>query len=475
MIVIEGNEKIHKTIDKELKRTWKKLSLKYRKVKGKILFAHLFTINHRYTPTNENDYPTEDANLFRSMLRTLDMLLERGWSLVDTHMPEEELNRFSRIVLREFTVLGKLRQLQLECNAFSVKRIEYSEEQGLSDATAKLIPAFHEWLQTPRLDKDWIDFTDESRNRAPQLLKAINQELQHRYNITLEVLDKFGRDISTEIKLRLEPVETKMASLILFRKQDLIQRLSALDNNIEVGTLIGELEYKSQNNWMRTPFVKLKDNSTQRMLYFPFTFAFYPTHVFAASWIYFISKTVRKTSAMGIMSEDWGRRFERYVREKLASHHPTLKVHPGTTKISRADSPDILDCIGKPNVEIDVIAQSDSKVYLISCKAQDQFYGSTMMERLLGNTADEFENKLKEDIENAGEIENYANCIQQSKEYLESEGFDNKVIIPILMTSDVRPLSLKSVREWSLDVRISKSLPNVQIIHSKEISERVLD
>lgn len=70
----------------------------------------------------------------------------------------------------------------------------------LSEAKAKLDPVFHEWLQTSRFDQDWLDFTDGKRNRAPQLLKAINQELRDRYNITLEVLEIFGRDISNEIK-----------------------------------------------------------------------------------------------------------------------------------------------------------------------------------------------------------------------------------------------------------------------------------
>ena len=111
MTVIEDKDEILEAIEKKLEQTWKQLSLKYRKVKGKILFAQLFTLNLRYSPSSGSVYPTEDPNWFRSMLKTLDYLLDHGWSVVDTHMTNEELNRFGRIILLEFSELGKLQQL----------------------------------------------------------------------------------------------------------------------------------------------------------------------------------------------------------------------------------------------------------------------------------------------------------------------------------------------------------------------------
>ncbi len=470
MIEIEGKDDILEIIEKKLEQTWKRLKLKYRKVKGKILFAQLFILNLRYIPSTGSEYPTEDPNWFRSVLKTLDTLLEHDWSLVDTHMTNEELSRFGRIVLQEFSELGKLRQLHLECRSFNIERLEFSEDQSISDATITLDIVFDEWLKTPHLDEEWLQYGDNSSTKASELLKEINQALQDRYNVTLEVLYRFERDITKEIENRLEPEGSKMASLIGFHEEHLIERLHELDSNVDVKKLVRDIEYKPRNNWMLTPFVRLKDNSNQMMVYFPIVFAFYPKNVFAASWMYHISKIERKSSALGIMSERWGRSFEVYVREKLTQHHPHLKLNQGRTKISRSDFPVTLDCIGKPSIEIDVVALSKSRAYLISCKALDQFSGPKMLQTLLGSTFDEFERKLMNDLEHAGEIEKYAECMQQSKEYIDSKGWGEREVVPILMTSDIRPLSLESARQWLVDVKIVNTPPELQIIQAKEIS-----
>lgn len=475
MTTIEGKNEILSFIEKKIEQTWKLLSLKYRKVKGKILFAHLFILNHKYTPSNTHDRPSEDPNWIRTMLRTLDELLRRGWTSVDLRMPQEEVTRFGRTDLLEFSELGKLQQLYSECRAFNVEKLEFSTDKGLSDATTILDSAFEDWLKIPYSDEEWIKYADDSTNRTQHLVNAINEELMNKYNVTLEVLHEFGGNVGKEIRIRLQPEETKWVSLIGFREEHLIDRLYSLDTNIDVKTLIKELEYKPGDNWMRTPFVRLKDNSTQDSFFFPITYAFYPTNVFAGSWIYHIPMITRKSSALGIMCNEWGKRFERYVRNKLSEHHPSLKISPGTTKIAKSDYPDMLDCVGKSNIEIDVIAQSETKVYLISCKALDQFYGSKLLRTLLGTTYDEFQRKLLDDIANAGEIEQYADCIRLSREYLISEGLEDKKTIPILMTSDVRPLSLESVREWSIDSKLVSTIPDIQIMQSKEISGKPFD
>ena len=186
--------------------------------------------------------------------------------------------------------------------------------------------------------------------------------------------------------------------------------------------------------------------------------------------MYHIPKEATKSSALGIMSDDWGKKFEKYVRNQLKKHHPHLNLNKGRTKIRKSDYPSILNCIGKPSIEIDIIAQSNSKVYLISCKALDQFSGPKMLQSLLGSTFEEFENKLRDDLENAGEIDKYAECIQGFREYAEAEGWGKREIIPVLITSDVRPLSLNSACQWLVDAKIANKVPNVRIIQAREIS-----
>lgn len=470
MTVIEGKEEILEAIEKKLDQIWKRLSLKYRKVKGKILFALLFTLNHRYLPSVEGEYPTEDPNWFRSVLKTLDAVLEKKWSVIDTHMTQKELSRFSRIVLREFSELGKLRQLKLECESFNIERLEYNEDQSLSDASLTLDAVFDEWLKLPFLDEIWFQYAYDSPSKAARVLQAINQELLKRYNIRLEVLYQFGTYINQDIRAKLEPQESKMFSLMGLFMEHFIQRFHSLDSKVDVRKLLPDIVYSPSSNWMLAPFVRLRDNSTQKMTYYPIVFAFYPHEVFSGAWMYHIPKEATKSSALGIMSDDWGKKFEKYVRNQLKKHHPHLNLNKGRTKIRKSDYPSILNCIGKPSIEIDSIAQSSSKVYLISCKALDQFSGPKMLQSLLGSTFEEFENKLRDDLENAGEIDKYAECIQGFREYAEAEGWGKREIIPVLITSDVRPLSLNSACQWLVDAKIANKVPNVRIIQAREIS-----
>jgi len=469
MTAIEGGNRILKFVLKELEHKWKILRRKYSNVKGKILYALLFILNHKYKPRVSSERYGEDLNWFRSMLRTLDVLLSREWNSIDLRMTQEEIDKYGTIVLSEFSNLGKLWDLYLECTAFKVERLVLEEGQSVFDAKMKIDSAFEDWLRTSLLDAEWFDYHDATSNRAKQLLKAINQELKKKHGVTLEFLNEFGKDIEKEIRIRLEPEETRMVSLIGFREEHLLARLRSSDKNVDVNALIDELEYKPDGSWIRTPFVRLKENSTQEIVYFPINSTFYPCNIFAGSWVYHIPKVVRKSSALGIMGDVWGVGFENYVRDKLHKCHPHLEIESGTTIITRSDFPDISDCVGKPKIEIDVIAHSEENVYLISCKALDQFYGPKMVRTLLSATFEEFEKNLREDIRMAGEIEGYAHCVRQSNKYLESMGYEGKEIVPILMTSDVRPLSLESVREWSVDVKIVNTLPDVQIIQAKKM------
>jgi len=131
-----------------------------------------------------------------------------------------------------------------------------------------------------------------------------------------------------------------------------------------------------------------------------------------------------------------------------------------------------LEKLGKREIEIDVIAQSSTKVYLISCKARDQFFGPEAIKDFLFPRYDDFQKNLEQDFEMAGEIEDYARCVRQSSTYLESRKFEGKEIVPILMTSDLRPLSLESVRSR---IGESRDAPGVRVIQAKRMDEFPFD
>jgi len=471
MVAIEGREEILNCIKKELKHKWKILELRYKRIRWKLLFALLFILNHKYEPIETGEQIGDDPNWFRPMLRTLDVLLSRKWNSIDLRMSQKEVTRYGRIVLLEFSELGKLWDLYLECKAFKVEKLVLEEGQGLADAKGKLDSAYEAWLKTNVSDADWMDYQLTPSSRTKQLLKAINQELKDNYGVTLEFLDKFGRSIEKEIRIRLEPEETKMVSLIGFGEAQLLARLRSLDKNVDVDEFLGELVYKPGGSWFRTPFIRLKDNSIKKALYFPLFSAFYPTNLFAGSWVYHIPQAAKRSSSLGIMGQEYGVRFENYVHEKLHKIHPHLKIEPRNVTINWSKFADTTDCFGKHIIEIDIIAHSKKKVYLISCKALDQFYSQKMVRTLIGHTFDEFKRNLGRDIKTAREIEDYAHCVRHSTDYLKSRGFMKKEIVPILVTSDLRPLNLESVREWSVEVRIVSAPPDVQIIQARKMDE----
>ena len=165
--------------------------------------------------------------------------------------------------------------------------------------------------------------------------------------------------------------------------------------------------------------------------------------------------------------------FEKYVRNRLLKYQPRLTVDPAHAVITPEEFPDIRRClgeIGKTRIEIDVIAYSDEKVYLISCKAPDLYRGPEMMRDLFFVAFEDFEDMIEWDLAAAGEIEDYARCVRESERYLSSRGLQGKQIIPILITSDLRPISLDSTRRLLGAGRI---IPDVSVIQAMNIPKTV--
>ena len=471
MTIIEGRDEILNFVLKELEQSWKILRLNYSKVKGKIIFAVIFLLNNKYNPKADSDIPDDNLSWTRTMIRTLDVLLKRGWNSVDLRLTDEELKKYTSIVLTKFSKLGKLWDLFLECKAFNVEKHVVEEGQCISDSTIRLDAGFGEWSES-RLDKEWFDYPSSSKKREKRLLEVLNKEMKKKYGVTLEFFYRMGLKIENGIRKELGQTGKGIAAISCIPEPQLLGFIHTLDPTLDEKVFISHLEYQDGGEWMRTPFVRLKDNSTHDSVYFLLTSAFYPFNYFAMSWWYSVPRTVKNSSALGIMGNEWGIDFEKYVRAKLRKcHQPHLKIHSGTTTIKRSDYPDILDCIGKPEIEIDVVASSDERVYLISCKTGDQFTGIKMIGTLLRATYHEFEQRLMKDIKDVDEIERIAYCIRRSRNYLESMGFENKEIVPVLMTSDVRPLSIDSVREWAIKVMIMNTLPNARIIQAMDIDE----
>jgi hypothetical protein len=128
--------------------------------------------------------------------------------------------------------------------------------------------------------------------------------------------------------------------------------------------------------------------------------------------------------------------------------------------------------IGKPEIEIDVIAHTTKKLYLISCKSAGSYAGPDMLKNLAFLEFNDLETQADQDFDMAGEIESYAKCVKQSFMFLKSKGFEDLEVVPMLITATFRPLSLESVQNLYSDYRI---IPSVRIIQALRLSDVQFD
>jgi len=340
MIVIEGRGKIQAFFQKELDCEWKRLERKYRRVRWKILFALLATINYRFPSI-------ADANLylFNQYLRTLDEILNRGWSMIDLKMKQEEVNRYLDLVSSEFLALGLLRIRLMECKAFKVDRIVFEENQSIFEIDLKPDSAFMDWRREYRLDERWIDFYYEESRKNAKIAKHVRRELKTYFGVTHELLYFFNQFMNRRIEGNLRLQKRTGSPFVCFSAEQLLAilrtelpPLGRLDLR-QAEEFLKELEYAPRKSWNHSPLVKLRHN--RDIVFVPIFPAFYPSNTFSGSWVYHIAKVARNSSALGVMGMDWGATFERYVRSKLQECHPSLVIDPSSAVLSPSLFPDI--------------------------------------------------------------------------------------------------------------------------------------
>jgi len=475
MIVIEGRENVQAFWQKVLDRHWELLDHKYRNVRGKIAFALLLMMNYKLGAPMERDGSTDtpleqDILRFRLLMRTLDVLLARDWTQIDFSMKPEDVPRYVKLVESAFLRLGMLRNMLLTVVATKQDRLTVAHTQQESCvATQGLDSAFEQWWKLDHLDGDWIQYYYNHSTKGAKIAEQIRKELSRKYGTTQEGIHDFGRAMSRRIRANLKQLKVKEAPFLCLSREDILTMLRSTAGPRAAETLSKEIEYAPGKSWPLSPFVKLMYN--RDAVYVPFFSAFYPVSAFSESWIDHVTREVKDSSAKGMMGRDWGEVFEDYVRQRLRDCHPHLTVDPGNTVIDPSKFPDIEGCLGKIRkraIEIDVIAYSERRLYLISCKAPDQFSGPDMIRSLQFLGGDEFEDRLESDIRMAGEIEEYSHCVRQSTMYLKSRGFEEKEVAPVLVTSDFRPLGLAAVHTWMLKDHV---VPDTIVIQAKRLEE----
>jgi hypothetical protein len=105
----------------------------------------------------------------------------------------------------------------------------------------------------------------------------------------------------------------------------------------------------------------------------------------------------------------------------------------------------------------------------------DESLGNKLMFKFYFHDYTTFRKAIELDMRYAGDIETIAKCIRKSQAFLDDRGFSEKQITPLLVTSDVRPLSVESVRARCIELKLVHSVPEVKIIQAQDLKEIELE
>lgn len=419
----------------------------------------------------DNVFDVKDYLRLPMFLLTLDEFLIRGWNIL-VQPRQDEVQTHVEKITSDFLPIGYLKNRALESEAFNEEKIIIEPGNKLHDVPSQSDEVFHDWVKNRQLDEDWMNYYYEKSTIWPQLNETIRNEFRFKYGITLQQLVVFEKALIKTAQqqsnaggnLPLPFIPEKLVTLMV----EIMSKVDTIEEGV-AKSFIKELEYTPDRTWSRSPLVKVKIG--QKTRYTPILPALFVKSIVSNAWLEHISRGTRKSKSKGMLNEDWGKQFERYVRENLDQYHPDLIVDKGRMKIKRKKYPEIIDCTSNFIPEIDVIAQSSRCVYLISCKAMDHWIAFDNLSTFFLQNYKSFSKSIQADLENTGEISQIAECIEQSPKFLKDRGFSGKEIIPFLVCPVQRPLGLDSVRKWCLDNKLAYTLPKTKIIRANELKD----
>ncbi len=482
---IVGRENIKQYWQDQLDIEWKILDRRYsgKPVQMKILQTLIHLLNYRYRPQIEkakgdSNYPIgEEMAQFRILLIILDELIEHGWNRIDFSLKTHEIPNFWEKIWRDFQKLGWLKHMLSEAKTCRMREMRiFSDVKEREEVMQNIDSAIAEWENNYRTDEEWLTFYYKESTIGNNLSYLVKEVVENTLGFSQNALIFFNTRISkiigNDIQAWKEGRDIPFGYIKAKRILDIFRREvpnSPIVEDIDESTAIAflrEIEYAPGKRWSRSPFVKVQWKKD--IIYVPVFYFLYASHMFASSWLDYI---IKGSKVEGAISKDWGALFEKYVIEKLKEFHSNLTIDYSGLIVNPSNYPDIKKCLGgikKTKIEIDIIAHTEKKLYLISCKSKGSYTFPNMMTNLDFLEFQDLDDEIDEDYNMAGEIENYARCIRESPMFLKANGFEDKEVVPLVVTATFRPLSLKSVQHTLSDYR---TIPKVQIIQALNLSE----
>ena len=180
-------------------------------------------------------------------------------------------------------------------------------------------------------------------------------------------------------------------------------------------------------------------------------------------------------STRGKWAEGYGRVFRLYVEDKVRKANLPVKNHGGR-KIEISKHPGIEPWLNKLKKErrfqVDRFIQREDLLFVISCKARDFLYDRKIRRRDFFFSIRAVEARIRQDIEDMGEIFIETDCIASCDRVRKDLELDGSMFVPIVLTSRLEPMGVKEVRDYYSD---KLKFPDVPMLMIEDFIEILRD
>lgn len=467
MVIIQGKSEVQQAIA-ELYGSAKANYLgKIGGMEAKALYVALWAMNYVWGPlsfSHKTDaytsITTNDFYVLTTLRRAIDILLEEGISSIEGVRPDSD--EFWDILqhLMWHDALHYRRLLEIQNRDGSDKiTIENGQVTDLS-IDAELHKAAQPWVNKLTQEQDWIDwyytYHPTHRYDAGKLLEA---DFRAEYDLNFFDLINIDTLLQNLCETHLERVKqgvyAEATPLCSFSSPELMRFLMSKINMVQAQKWLKELEYRPGKTMMKSPLIKVKYEG-HNIYVVPF-WVFTPGNLFFHPWVSDLLEDPSKSRALGRWSQGYGKIFETYLDERLREAG-WGKANKGKKQIRRSEFPEIgpwLDMLPKKGrskgrqkvaFEIDRLIVFNRVAYIVSCKARDFLFFSKFLKRDLFLSEDELRNRMRLNLDDVNEIYLETECIAQNRRVGEHLLLQDKILVPILITSMVEPLSSSGIK-----------------------------
>lgn len=425
---------------------------------GKFLFVTLEALNYLFGGTLIGEKIGEWASFKLDVYGTIVCLKE----ILDTILSEDfvfieavsttEFIEILRFLIEHFSIAKYSHLLRVQ-ERYGLKRVRV-EEDKIEDLRDKAFyEAMRRWVETAGSGPDWVNFyyTNYPKHRI-KTGKLIESEFKATYNLELEDLTKIDRYFQNICENHLKAIREvsfpKTFPFLHIKKKKLLKDFAQFMNESEAKRWMKMLEYRAGGDLVKHPLIPLKLHG--KKIYTLMHWIFVPSDSFWGAWVCDLLLESRESSAVGKWSEGYGKIFEKYLDKKLEKSNLQIR-NTGECRIRVTKYPEIpISFVSRLGTyfEIDRILIKDKFCFLISCKAHDFLYDRKIQARDFFFPVEEIEKKVGQNIDDMNKIYLKVECIATNSRILRDLGIEEKILIPIVLTSRTEPMGVEEIREY---------------------------